>query len=110
MAANKSKPEGRKSDKVMQSALRIALKRKDAKGTRYDAVIARKLVEAAAEGNIRAIALVCDRVDGKARQEVNASVNQEDSNLDIAVARAEEFLASVISDIESNGEAALREG
>lgn len=64
---------GRKSDKLMRDAIKLALHRTNERGTKYLTVLAEKLVQRAAEGDVTAIKEVCDRVDGKAPQAVNLS-------------------------------------
>lgn len=65
-------PTGSKPDKLMRDALMVALKReaKDAAGQPSTklAVIADKLVDLAAGGDVQAIKEVADRVDGRPAQ------------------------------------------
>ena len=61
---------GRKSDKVMGDAIRLALNDKDKTGTKYIRRIAQALVIKAAEGDVAAIREVADRVDGKPAQAI----------------------------------------
>lgn len=74
MAATNTPSRGGKPDKLMRDALMLALKREatNAQGqkTKYLNIVATKLVELAAEGDIQAIKEINDRVDGKATQAV----------------------------------------
>lgn len=79
--ANLSK-RGRKSDKVMRDAIRLALHRTDEDGTKYLTRVADALVKAAAGGDIQAIKEVNDRMDGKAVQPVG---NDEDTPFKLVV-------------------------
>jgi hypothetical protein len=69
VAVRNEASKGGKPDKLMRDAIMLALHR-TAKGqkTKRLIVIADKLVELAAEGDIQAIKEVCDRVDGKPTQ------------------------------------------
>lgn len=73
MAGNPN-PTGSKPDKLMRDAIMVALKREatDASGekTKKLYLIANKLVDLAAEGDMQAIKEVNDRVDGKAPQTI----------------------------------------
>jgi hypothetical protein len=70
MAARLNPSRGGKPDKLMRDALLIALKREitaaDGRKTRRLSLIAEKLVELAADGDIGAIREVFDRIDGRA--------------------------------------------
>ena len=65
---------GYKSDKLITDAIRVALKREavgaDGKPTRKLNVIAEKLVDEAAAGNMTAIKEVMDRTEGRPNQSV----------------------------------------
>jgi len=78
MAARLTPSPGRKSDKQMRDALVVALHREcevaNGKPTKRLYVIADKLAQKAAEGDVVAIKEVFDRVDGKARQETDLNV------------------------------------
>lgn len=67
-------PTGSKPDKLMRDALMVALKReaKDAEGQKTTklALIADKLVDLAAAGDVQAIKEVADRVDGRPAQAI----------------------------------------
>ena len=66
---------GYKSDKLITDAIRVALKREavgaDGKPTRKLNVIAEKLVDEAAAGNMTAIKEVMDRTEGRPNQSVS---------------------------------------
>ncbi len=70
MAARRTKPGGSKPDKVWTDALRLAVMREVKKGepTKRLEVLAAKLVELAASGNMAAIKEIGDRLDGKPAQ------------------------------------------
>lgn len=68
---------GRKSDKRWRDALIIAAMRTDAEGQTYLARIAKKCVEAAAEGDMQAIKEIGDRIDGKAPQSLDVTTTHE---------------------------------
>jgi hypothetical protein len=70
--AGNPNPKGSKPDKLMRDALMIALNREainsDGVPTKKLNLIADKLVDKAAEGDLTAIKEINDRVDGKAPQ------------------------------------------
>jgi len=74
LAATKTAGRGGKPDKLMRDALMVALKReaKDAEGkpTTKLALIADKLVDLAADGDVQAIKEIGDRVDGRPAQAI----------------------------------------
>lgn len=74
MAARNTASAGGKPDKLMRDAIMVALQREaegaDGKPTKKLAIIAAKLVDKAAEGDIAAIKEVADRVDGKPPQAI----------------------------------------
>lgn len=74
MAARDNPSKGGKPDKLARDALIIALKREavDANGrpTQKLAIIAEKLVEEAANGNVQAAKEIFDRVDGRPAQAI----------------------------------------
>lgn len=74
MAARINPSKGGKPDKLARDALIIALKREavdaDGKPTQKLAVIAQKLVEEAATGNVQAAKEIFDRIDGKPAQAI----------------------------------------
>lgn len=80
MAATKTKPGGRKSDKLMRDAIRLALHRTDAEGTKKITRVAEALVDAAVAGDIQAIKEINDRMDGRPPQ---AHVGGNDSDAPI---------------------------
>ena len=77
MAARTTPSRGGKPDKLMRDALILELQTeaKDADGqmTKKLRLIARKLVDKAAEGDVPAIKEINDRVDGKAHQSIDMS-------------------------------------
>lgn len=87
MAARNTPSRGAKPDKLMRDALILELHQEadDANGqpTKKLRLIARKLIDLAAAGDVPAIKEVNDRVDGKAPQAVDLSgslaVSHEDS-------------------------------
>jgi hypothetical protein len=88
MAATISKPEGRKSDKLMRDAIRVALHRPDEKGTKYIARVAEALVNKAVEGDVTAIKEINDRMDGKAVQPIAGADAESPVKLVIEWARS----------------------
>lgn len=72
MPARKEPSKGSKPDKLMRDAIMVALHREaegaDGKKTKKLNIIATKLVDAAASGDIQAIKEIADRVDGKPAQ------------------------------------------
>lgn len=79
MAARKTPSRGGKPDKLMRDALILELHREaeDADGTMTKKLrlIARKLVDKAAEGDVQAIKEVNDRVDGRAHQSIDMTAD-----------------------------------
>ena len=66
------RPVGSTKPKIMTDALILALNREAGDGqTKQLAMIAKRLVERAAEGDVQAIKEVFDRVDGKPHQSVD---------------------------------------
>ena len=84
---------GRKSDKRWRDALIIAAMRTDAEGQTYLARIAKKCVEAAAEGDMQAIKEIGDRIDGKAPQSLDVTTTHERAVSELTDAE----LAAIIS-------------
>ena len=86
MAASVKPSPGRKSDKQMRDALVVALHREcevaNGKPTKRLYVIADKLAQKAAEGDVVAIKEVFDRVDGKSVQQTDMNLNPSGSLLD----------------------------
>ena len=76
LAARNTPSRGAKPDKLARDAIMVALNREmvgaDGRPTKRLYVIADKLTELAAEGDISAIKEVFDRVDGKATQSLDA--------------------------------------
>lgn len=74
MAARINASKGGKPDKVMRDALLIAVNREcqkpDGKRTKYINIIAAKLVDKAAEGDVQAAKEIADRIDGRPAQQV----------------------------------------
>jgi hypothetical protein len=74
LAARKNPSNGGKPDKLMRSALILALHREAAdpegKPTKRLHLVANALVKAAETGDVSAIREIFDRVEGKPRQEV----------------------------------------
>lgn len=74
MAARQTPSKGGKPDKLMRDAIMLALHREatDAEGNKSKKlnIIAAKLVELAAEGDMQAIKEIGDRVDGKPAQAI----------------------------------------
>ena len=79
MAARLTPSKGAKPDKLARDAIMVALNREmdglDGKPTKRLYVIADKLTELAAGGDIQAIKEVFDRVDGKATQTLDADIS-----------------------------------
>jgi len=76
VAANVKKPGGRKSDKLWRDALMVAVQRASGDDPRpMLARIAEKCAEAALEGDIQAIKEIGDRIDGKAIQRTEGSLD-----------------------------------
>lgn len=90
MAATNTKPEGRKSDKLMRDAIRLALHRPDEKGTKYLTRVAEALVDKAVSGDVMAIKEINDRMDGKAVQPVAGADAESPVKLVIEWARSSE--------------------
>ena len=70
-------PKGRRSDKPFKDALRMelaAVEDDDHKSLRR---IARRLIDAAATGDLAAIKELADRLDGKPRQETDVNLETE---------------------------------
>lgn len=97
MAARKTKPQGRKTDKVFRDALLLACNRdmKDpetGKKVKRLHIIANRLVVRATKDN-GAAQLVMDRIDGKTAQEIHmrriGSVQDLDDDELAALARGE---------------------
>lgn len=70
-------PNGSKPDKLITDAIRLALnheaKGADGKPTKKLFILAEKLVDKAADGDIQAIREVLDRLEGKAHQSIEHS-------------------------------------
>lgn len=77
MAVSQTPSKGAKPDKLMRDALIVALKREavdaDGKKTIKLAVIAEKMVDLAAGGDVQAFKDITDRVDGKAIQAITGA-------------------------------------
>jgi hypothetical protein len=68
MAGNEN--SGRKQDKLFGDAIRLAVKRVDDDDKTELAEIAEKVVEEAKQGNMQAVNIIADRLDGKAAQAI----------------------------------------
>lgn len=87
MAARNTPSRGGKPDKLMRDALILELQAEaqdsDGQMTKKLRLIARKLVDKAAEGDVPAIKEINDRVDGKAHQSIDmtadVSISHEDA-------------------------------
>jgi len=81
LAARITPSRGGKPDKLARDAIMVALNREvagaDGQPTKRLYVIADKLVERAAEGDLAAIKEVIDRVDGKAHQGVSVAGDED---------------------------------
>lgn len=83
MAANKTKPKGRKSDKMWRDAVHRAVKRM-ADGDDKKALerLADKLIAEGLDGNMAALREIGDRLDGKPAQ---SFVGEDDGPLTIQI-------------------------
>jgi hypothetical protein len=74
MATRITPSRGNKPDKLMRDALMLELKAEkaaaDGTPTQRIRLVMRKLIDLAEEGDIHAIGIICDRVDGKAMQPI----------------------------------------
>lgn len=80
MAAPIHNNGGRKADKLIGDALRVAAKRViegDAQGRTYLAKAAEEIVLKAADGDIAAFKEMADRLDGKAVQQLDVTTTHE---------------------------------
>ena len=81
MPARKEPSKGSKPDKLMRDAIMLALHREaedsGGKKTKKLNIIATKLVDAAAGGDIQAIKEIADRVDGKPAQAIQHQGDEE---------------------------------
>lgn len=95
MAARKDGKTGFKADKLWTDAIRVAVKREvdDGKGNVRVAlnVLAEKLVEEAAKGNIPAMQEIGNRLEGKPSQAIQHSTAEHASG-DVAAALGEILL------------------
>lgn len=86
-------PAGRTTDKALTAALRIELREAGKDGLTRSRRVVRKLLKVAEEGNVTAIQLVFDRLEGKAPQAIamthSGEVSLVDLLSDLAVARAQ---------------------
>lgn len=83
---------GPKADKIWSNALRIAVLREseerdqNGKKRNYLSIIARNMVHKAADGDVAAMKEIGDRLDGKAHQSSDTTVNASDSLAELLAA------------------------
>jgi len=102
MAAPIHNNGGRKADKLIGDALRVAAKRVqegDPQGRTKLAIAAEKVVEAAVEGDLAAFKEMADRIDGKAVQQMDVTTTERavsdmtDDELTLIIRSAKEKIA-----------------
>jgi hypothetical protein len=74
--AKRGRPKGAWSEKRFKDALSAAVSQKE-KGVPRLRLIAEQLAKAAMDGDVMAIREVADRLDGKAKQQIDAVVREE---------------------------------
>jgi hypothetical protein len=96
LAARETKSRGAKPDKLMRDALVVALNREaegaDGKPTKKLALIADAIVDKAASGDVAAATFVADRVDGKAHQTAELTIDDKRDATDWTRAELVAFL------------------
>jgi len=84
-------PGGLEKQKLFRRALRECLSLEEAK------IIARKVIQMAKDGDLMAVNIVADRLDGKPRQEIEVS-DERSNNL---AERFEQILASAAQEADA---------
>jgi hypothetical protein len=91
------KPTGSKPDKLMRDALVVALNREaetaDGKPTRKLNLIADAIVDKAAGGDVSAATFIADRVDGRAHQTTEITIDDKRDATDWTRAELVEILS-----------------
>ena len=83
-------PAGRTTDKALTEALRIELREAGKDGLTRSRRVVRKLLQVAEEGNVTAIQLVFDRLEGKAPQSIDMHHSGELTLVDLLADLARE--------------------